>query len=94
MKKLLLVLSAAGLVACMHDQNQKSGSAINEPAGAQLSTNSMQPSMQQRDINQQPYPGASDLNQQRGTESTSSSSLEGSSGSSTLNSNGTTTQKP
>jgi hypothetical protein len=73
MKKLLLVLGAASMVACMHDRDNNgaynNGGTMNEPAGAQT-TNSMNSmnSMPARDINQQPYPGQSDLNQ-RGTSS-------------------------
>jgi len=66
----------------MHDRDRDSGATVNEPAGAAISTNSMQ-SMPARDINQQPYPGSSDLNQQRGSGSASDSSLQGSSGSAT-----------
>jgi hypothetical protein len=85
MKKLLLVLGAASLVACMHERNDN-GATMNEPAGA-ANTNSMQSAP--RDINQQPYPGQSDLNQQRGSGSSSSSSLQGSSDSSSSNPSGT-----
>jgi hypothetical protein len=85
MKKLLLVLGAATMVACMHDRDRDTNTyndrTMNEPAGAQ-NTNSMN-AMPARDINQQPYPGQSDLNQQRGSGSASDSSLQGSSGSST-----------
>ncbi len=48
---------------------------MNEPAGAAIGTSSM--SMSARDMNQQPYPGASGLNQQRGTGSASNSGLQG-----------------
>jgi hypothetical protein len=82
MKKLLFVIGAAALVACMHERDSDNNATVNEPAGAAISTNSMQ-SMPARDINQQPYPGSSDLNQQRGSGSTSDSSLQGASGSST-----------
>jgi hypothetical protein len=66
---------------------------MNEPAGAQT-TNSMN-SMPARDINQQPYPGQSDLNQ-RGTSSDNNlldSSGNSSSGSSSTRS-GTPSQNP
>ena len=67
---------------------------MNEPAGAQ-NTNSMY-SMPARDINQQPYPGQSDLNQQRGSGSTTDSTLQGTSGSSTQSgsSSGSSIQNP
>jgi len=87
MKKLLLVLGAASLVACMHERNDN-GTTMNEPAGA-ANTNSMQMQSEPRDINQQPYPGQSDLNQQRGSGSSSSSSLQVSSDSSSSNPSGT-----
>jgi hypothetical protein len=86
MKKLFLVLGAAGLVACMHDRDRDNGATMNEPAGA-ATTNSMQ-STPARDINQQPYPGQSDLNQQRGSGSSSDSSLQGSGSSSSSGSSG------
>jgi hypothetical protein len=86
MKKLLLILGAASLVACMHERNDN-GSTMNEPAGAEMQrTNSFDQSPA-RDINQQPYPGTSDLNQQRGSGSSSDSSIQGSSGSATPSSN-------
>lgn len=95
MKKLLLVLGAAAMVACMHDRGRDNNGTynnrtMNEPAGAQ-NTNSMN-SMPARDINQQPYPGQSNLNQQRGSGSADDSTLRGSSGSST--SSGSSNQNP
>lgn len=78
MKKLFLVLGAATLVACMHEENRQSGATVNEPAGAEVRTNRMDSSMAPRDMNQQPYPGTSGLNPQRGSGSASNSSLEGS----------------
>jgi hypothetical protein len=92
MKKLFLLLGAVTLVACTSERNER-GATMNEPAGAETSTstttvtrtNNMNmramPSEQPRDINQQPYPGTSQYNPQRGSGSTSSSSLQGSSGS-------------
>lgn len=62
----------------MHEKNSENGTAVNEPAGAEIRTNSMQQTTPARDMNQQPYPGTSDLNQQRGSGSASSSSLQGS----------------
>ena len=100
MKKLLLVLGAATMVACMHDRDRDNNGThndrtMNEPAGAQ-NTNSMN-SMPARDINQQPYPGQSNLNQQRGSGSTSDSTVQGTSGSSTSSgssSSGSSSQNP
>lgn len=88
MKKLFLVLGAATLVACMHEKNNENGATVNEAAGAQTTTemrtnsmnNSYDSSTAPRDINQQPYPGSSGLNQQRGTGSTSNSSFPANSG--------------
>jgi hypothetical protein len=88
MKKLLLLVGAAALVACTHDQ-ERDNRTMNEPAGAAIGTNSM--SMPARDINQQPYPGTSSLNQQRGSGEASSSSLQGVNGSSTGISSGSST---
>jgi len=78
MKKLLLLVGAAALVACTHDRHSDNRATMNEPAGAATGTNSMQ-STPARDVNQQPYPGQSNLNQQRGSGSSSDSSLQGSS---------------
>lgn len=70
------------MVACMHDRdNAKCCTTVNEPAGAQ-NTNSMSP-IQARDVNQQPYPGQSTLNPQRGSYSTGDSIIQGTSGSTT-----------
>lgn len=81
MKKLFLVLGAATLVACMHEKDRDHGATVNEPAGAQvqsnMATNTWESSTAPRDVNQQPYPGTSGLNQQRGSGSASSSSLQG-----------------
>ncbi len=85
------------MVACMHDQDRDTNNTynrtMNEPAGAQ-NTNSMN-SMPARDINQQPYPGQSDLND-RGT--SSDNSLLDSSGNSSKSSSsirsGTSSQNP
>jgi hypothetical protein len=89
MKKLLLVLGAAAMVACMNDRDHaNSGATMNEPAGAQT-TNSMNMNSQNmnasqpRDVNQQPYPGQSSLNPQRGSYSTGDSSQRSTSGSTT-----------
>jgi hypothetical protein len=85
MKKLFLVLGAATLVACMHEKNNEQGTTVNEPAGAQtqsnMATNTFESSSAPRDVNQQPYAGSSGLNQQRGSGSASSSSLQGGSSS-------------
>ncbi|MGZ4963307.1 MAG: hypothetical protein ACXWBP_03395 [Limisphaerales bacterium] len=88
MKKLALLVGAVALVACTHERTDN-GTTMNEPAGAATGTNSM--SMPARDMNQQAYPGTSDLNQQRGSGSASNSSLQGGSSSSTGISSGNST---
>jgi hypothetical protein len=85
MKTLLLVLGAAAMVACMNERDSaNSGATMNEPAGAQTTNSMNMNASQPRDINQQPYPGQSTLNPQRGSYSTGDSSQRSSSGSTTI----------